>query len=251
MGRENEKGNRRAHRARNSRRRGIRGKLAASAAGVGRRGSLLRGLPHGRSGLATAQGRSDAAALQREGRMADEILCGKRRAAARPPSKPRRKQSPERNRRARPFAPRRDADHGRNDVSRSHSPGDARGNGPRSGRRPDRRGRGRVRRRVQNFRRTSRAVRLGARDRHAHQRVRDRGRGDRHELRGPAAHRGNAIHRLHRLRLQHDHQLRREIALPLGRAGAHGAARPMRAAACTAGRFIRPIRKCISCTRPA
>ena len=62
--------------------------------------------------------------------------------------------------------------------------------------------------------------------------------------------RGNAIHRLHRLRFQHDHQFRGEIALPLGRAGAHGAARPVAAAACTAARFIRRIRKCISCTRP-
>ncbi len=211
----------------------------------------MRGLPHDRSGLATAQGRSDAAALQCKSRMADEIVCRKRRAAPGRQTGGAESKARKENVARGAFAPRRDADHGRNDVSRSHSPGDAGGNGPRSRRGPDRRGRGRVRRRVQNIRRPARAVRLGARDRHAHQRVGDRGRGDRHELRGAAAHRGDAIHRLHRLRLQHDHQFCREIALPLGRAGAHGAARPKRRRRARRDRFIRRIRKCISCTRPA
>ena len=93
LGRENKKGNRRAHRARNSGRRGIRGKLAVPSAGVGRRRSLLRGLPHDRGGLATAQGRSDAAALQCEGRMADEILCQMAR-GPRPLRRRRRKAKP-------------------------------------------------------------------------------------------------------------------------------------------------------------
>ena len=48
----------------------------------------------------------------------------------------------------------------------------------------------------------ARAVRMGARDRHADQRVRDCGRGHGHGLRGAAAGRGNAIHRFHRLLLR-------------------------------------------------
>ena len=40
-----------------------------------------------------------------------------------------------------------------------------------------------------------------------------------------------------------------QVALPLGRAGAHRDSRTVRAAACTAGRFIPRIRRCISCTR--
>ena len=45
---------------------------------------------------------------------------------------------------------------------------------------------------------------------------------------GPASRRRNAVHRFHRLLLQPDHQHGRQIALSLGRARAHGAARPLR-----------------------
>ena len=72
LGRENKKGNRPAHRPRNSGRRGICRKFAVSSPRACRRGRLLRGLPRDRGRLETPEGRTDAAALQREGRVAEE-----------------------------------------------------------------------------------------------------------------------------------------------------------------------------------
>ena len=74
-------------------------------------------------------------------------------------------------------------------------------------------------------------------------------RGLRHELSRPAAGGRNAVHRFHRLLLQPGHQLRREIALSLGRAGAHGHSRPFRRRRPRRPISFRESRKCISCTR--
>ena len=70
----------------------------------------------------------------------------------------------------------------------------------------------------------------------------------RHELRGPAARGGDAVHRFHRLRFN---QITNFVAKSHYRWGAPVpmVMRGPRAAACTAGRFIPRIRKCISCTR--
>ncbi len=87
---------------------------------------------------------------------------------------------------------------------------------------------GRLRRGLPGFQRIAGAIRLGARDRHADQRIGHRGRCGGHGLRGLAARGGNAVHRLHRLLLQPGHQLRGEVALPVGRAGADRAARAVR-----------------------
>ncbi len=96
------------------------------------------------------------------------------------------------------------------------------------GRRRPRRRHWRLRRRVQSHRRPARALRSRARDRHAHQRNGHRRRGLRHELSRPAPDRRNAVHRFHRLLLQSGHELRRQVALPLGRARADGIARAFR-----------------------
>ena len=114
---------------------------------------------------------------------------------------------------------------GRDHDARSDPPGAVRRDGARpGGGRAGRRHR-RLRRRVQSDRRVAGEIRARARDRHADQRNGDRGRGLRHELSRPAARGGDAVHRFHRLLLQPGDELRREVALPLGRAGADGDAR--------------------------
>ena len=77
-------------------------------------------------------------------------------------------------------------------------------------------------------RRHARPLRPGARHRHADQRVGHGRRGHRRGHDGHAAGRRDAVHRLHRLRLQPDRQLRRPQPLPLGPERADGGARPVR-----------------------
>src|SRR2546426_503352 len=95
-------------------------------------------------------------------------------------------------------------------------------------------GRGRrvVRRRLQGHRRFHQTVRRAARDRYPDLGGGDRRRGGGRGAHGPAAGRGDAIHRLHLLRLRHAHELRRDRALPRGTRDAArraGAVRGLRA----------------------
>ena len=73
-----------------------------------------------------------------------------------------------------------------------------------------------LRRRLPRHRRLPRALRPGADHRHADLRVGHGGCGDRRRHDGPAAGRRDAVHRLHRLRLQPDRQLRRPPAATAG-----------------------------------
>ena len=75
----------------------------------------------------------------------------------------------------------------------------------------------RLRRRVQGDRRLPRALRRAPRGGYAHLRSGHRGRGDRRGAHGAAAGGGDAVRRLHLLRLRPDRQLRRQVPLPLGR----------------------------------
>ena len=104
--------------------------------------------------------------------------------------------------------------HARNHLPRSHPRGDDRRDAARSARLPHRRRRRRVRRRVQDQRRDDRGVRSGARHRHADLRGGHRRRGLRRGADGHAADRGDAVHRLHHLRVRHARQLHRHVALP-------------------------------------
>ena len=95
--------------------------------------------------------------------------------------------------------------------------------------------------------------RFGARARHRHADLRDRHhrRGDRRGLHGHAAGGGDAVHRLHRVLLQHPHELRgAEAAIGAGRACRSWCAGPA-AAAWAAGRFTPSTPRPISSTRRA
>ena len=104
-----------------------------------------------------------------------------------------------------------------NHLSGSHPAGHLGGDGAGSQRLPHRRGHRRLRRRVQGHGRHAGQVRREPRHRHADRRVRHRRRRHRRIHDGVASGRGDAVRRLHHLRLRPDRQLRRQVPLPLGR----------------------------------
>src|SRR5881396_1836377 len=106
------------------------------------------------------------------------------------------------------------ASDGRRHLPRSPAPGVVGRDGARSQRFHLGRGRGGVRRRIQGHRGLRQEVRRGARHRHADLGSGDRRRGGRGGPHGHAPRGGDAVHRLHLLRLRHAHQLRRHRALP-------------------------------------
>ncbi len=203
---------------------GRRRSLALPAAGNRRARRLLRRLPRRRAALAARQGRSDCRrnpARQRSGKSA---ISAARRPATR---------------------------HGHGHLSRSHPPGPGRRDGARSLRRAHRRGHRRLRRRIPGHRRPAGTIRLGTRHRYAHQRNRHRRRRRGHELSRPAPGGRDAVHGLHRLRVQRDSPTTPPNPTISGARRFPSSFAGPPEAACTAARFIPPIPKCISCTRPA
>ena len=93
-------------------------------------------------------------------------------------------------------------------------------------------------------------VRRAAGHRHADRGGGHRRRGRRRGAHGAAAGGGDAVHRLHLLRLRHAHQLRGDGALPGRAAHADGGARARPAGTCAAGRSTRRIPRRRSSTRP-
>ena len=105
--------------------------------------------------------------------------------------------------------------------------------------------------RVQGDRGFSRKVRLGPRDRYSDQRGRLHRSRHRRRVQRTASHRRVPVHRLHRQRVQHDHELRREEPLPVGCGGAHRDARSLRRGSARWSVPLAESRRCTSCIRPA
>src|SRR5216117_444987 len=116
---------------------------------------------------------------------------------------------------------------GRRHLPRGAAAGVVGGDGARSQRFHFGRGRGGVRRRIQGHRGLRQAVRRGPRDRHADLGGGHRRRGRRGGPHGHAPGGGDAVHRLHILRLRHAHELRCHRALPRRSRDPDGRARPL------------------------
>src|SRR5438093_538604 len=105
-------------------------------------------------------------------------------------------------------------------LSGGDPPGDARGDGAGRARLRARGRRRDLRRRLPCHRGVPREVRREAGHRHPDQRDRHRGRGHRRLAHGHASDRGDAVHRLHLVRVRHHRQQRGQDAVPLGAAEA-------------------------------
>ncbi|CAA9343537.1 MAG: Pyruvate dehydrogenase E1 component beta subunit, partial [uncultured Gemmatimonadaceae bacterium] len=117
---------------------------------------------------------------------------------------------------------------GRDHLPRSHPRGALRGDGARPRGLLPGRGHRRLRRRVQGHRGAARPLRRAPGDRHADLGDRDRRRGGGRGAHGDAAGGRDAVHRLHRERVRHAHQLRGHGALPRVPAVPDGGARAER-----------------------